>query len=139
MHKPLGHLRVMVCYCCLAAKLTLCGPMDCSSSGSSVHGILQVRILEWVAFRHHGIFSRKSLTHVSCTAGRFFTTEPVGKPDDLLACPNKDLLMRTKITVLITVANIYGILMMSWLSVNCTSEFFVTAIGDEHCDNSMDR
>ena len=29
--------------------LTLCDPMDCSPSGSSVHGILQARILEWVA------------------------------------------------------------------------------------------
>ena len=29
--------------------LTLCNPMDCSSPGSSVHGMLQVRILEWVA------------------------------------------------------------------------------------------
>ena len=29
--------------------LTLCDPMDCSPPGSSVHGILQVRILEWVA------------------------------------------------------------------------------------------
>ena len=28
---------------------TLCDPMDCSPSGSSVHGILQARILEWVA------------------------------------------------------------------------------------------
>ena len=28
---------------------TLCNPMDCSSPGSSVHGILQARILEWVA------------------------------------------------------------------------------------------
>ena len=28
----------------------LCDPMDCSQSGSSVHGILQARILEWVAF-----------------------------------------------------------------------------------------
>ena len=27
----------------------LCDPMDCSQSGSSVHGILQARILEWVA------------------------------------------------------------------------------------------
>ena len=39
---------------CLHAKslqscLTLCGPMDCSPPGSSVHGILQARILEWVA------------------------------------------------------------------------------------------
>ena len=28
---------------------TLCDPMDCSPQGSSVHGILQARILEWVA------------------------------------------------------------------------------------------
>ena len=28
---------------------TLCNPMDCSLSGSSVHGIFQVRVLEWVA------------------------------------------------------------------------------------------
>ena len=28
---------------------TLCGPMDCSPPGSSVHGILQVAIVEWVA------------------------------------------------------------------------------------------
>ena len=29
--------------------LTLCDPMDCSPPGSSVHGILQARILEWIA------------------------------------------------------------------------------------------
>ena len=29
--------------------LTLCDPMDCSPPGSSVHGVLQARILEWVA------------------------------------------------------------------------------------------
>ena len=36
--------------------LTLSDPMDCSPPGSSVHGILQARILEWVAI----IFSRGS-------------------------------------------------------------------------------
>ena len=37
--------------CCLVAKLclTLCNPMDCSPPGSSVHGISQARILEWVS------------------------------------------------------------------------------------------
>ena len=55
--------------------LTPCNPMDCSLSGSSVHGILQARILDWVAT----LFSRGSSwprgqTQVSCTAGRFFTT-----------------------------------------------------------------
>ena len=38
----------MLCHCVLAAQscLTLCNPTDCSSPGSSVHGILQARILE---------------------------------------------------------------------------------------------
>ena len=36
---------------CLVAQScpTLCSPMDCSPPGSSVHGVLQARILEWVA------------------------------------------------------------------------------------------
>ena len=33
----------------LQSRLTLCHPIDCSQPGSSVHGILQARILEWVA------------------------------------------------------------------------------------------
>ena len=39
------------CILCLVAKScpTLCDPMDCSLPGSSVHGILQARILAWVA------------------------------------------------------------------------------------------
>ena len=39
------------CCCCLVTQLcsALCDPMDCSSPGSSVRGILQARILEWVA------------------------------------------------------------------------------------------
>ena len=43
---------VCVCVCVLAAQvcLTLCGTIDCSPPGSSVHGILQARILEWVAY-----------------------------------------------------------------------------------------
>ena len=54
--------------------LILCHPIDWGSPGSSVHGILQARILEWVA----GPFSRRSSrlrdwTWVSCIAGRFFT------------------------------------------------------------------
>ena len=45
------------CYCCLVAKLcsTLCEPVDYSPPGSPVHGILQARILEWVA-SSRGIF-----------------------------------------------------------------------------------
>ena len=55
--------------------LTLCDPMDCSSPGSSFHGIFQVRILEWVAFPFsRGSSQPKGWTQVSCIAGRFFTS-----------------------------------------------------------------
>ena len=64
----------------LQSFLTLCDPVDCSPPGSSVHGILQARILEWVAM----LFSRGSSrprdqTGVSCIASRFFTAEPPGE------------------------------------------------------------
>ena len=38
--------------CCAVSQLclTLCDPMDCSPPGSSIHGLLQVRVLKWVAF-----------------------------------------------------------------------------------------
>ena len=40
----------VVCQCAdLQSCLTLCDPMDCSPPGSPIHGILQARILEWVA------------------------------------------------------------------------------------------
>ena len=39
-----------MCAKSLQSCLTLCHPMDCSLPGSSVHGILQARILEWVAY-----------------------------------------------------------------------------------------
>ena len=51
------------------AKLcsTLCGPMDCSPPGSSVHGISQARILKWVAISHStGSFWTRGLACISC-------------------------------------------------------------------------
>ena len=65
-----GVVKVLVAQPCP----TLFDPIDCSPPGSSVHGILQARILEWVAIP----FSRGSSwprdrTWVSRIAGRFFT------------------------------------------------------------------
>ena len=46
---------------------TLCNPMDCSPPGSSVHGILQARILEWVAISSsRGSFWPRKNPHVLC-------------------------------------------------------------------------
>ena len=70
-----GH--VCVCAQSLQSCLTLCDPVDCSPPGSSVHGILQARILEWGAmpsfrnFPDSGIESMSAC--VSCFAGRFYT------------------------------------------------------------------
>ena len=53
---------------------TLCDPMDCSLPGSSVQGILQARILWWVAmFFSRGSSQPRDWTQVSCIPGRFFT------------------------------------------------------------------
>ena len=54
--------------------------MDCSLSGSSLHGISQARILEWFAIScSRGSFQPRDWTCVSCLAGGLFTTEPPGK------------------------------------------------------------
>ena len=68
----------------LQSPLTLCDPLECSLPGSSVHGIFQARMLEWVVT----YFSRGSspprdrarTSSIFCTAGRFFTAEPLGSP-----------------------------------------------------------
>ena len=52
---------------------TLCDPMDCSTPSSSVHGTLQVRMLEWVAIPFSKVSSTlRDWTWVSCIAGIFF-------------------------------------------------------------------
>ena len=53
---------------------TLCDPMDCSPPGSSVHDILQARVLEWIAISFsRGSSLPRDQTRVSCIAGRCFT------------------------------------------------------------------
>ena len=61
----------------LAAQscLTLCNLMDYSLSGSSIHGIFQTRILEWVVIPFSmGSSQSRDQTQVSHTVGRLFTT-----------------------------------------------------------------
>ena len=60
---------------------TLCNPMDCSSTGSSVPWILKTRILEGVAIPFsRGSSQPKDWTYISCISRQFFTTEPPRKP-----------------------------------------------------------
>ena len=75
----LSHLESpehLLCLLCSVVQLCpiLCSPVDCSRLGSSVHGILQARILEWVARPSSEGSSRpRDRTQVSLIAGRFFT------------------------------------------------------------------
>ena len=63
----------------LQSCLTLCDPMDYSPPGSSVHGILQARLLEWVAIPFSkGSSQPRDQTWVTCIAGRFFTAKMLG-------------------------------------------------------------
>ena len=62
-----------VCVSVAQSCPTLCHPVDCSPPGSSVHGILHPRILEWVVIPFCRGFSHpRDRTQVSSIAGRFF-------------------------------------------------------------------
>ena len=86
-----------VCMCTQSLRLcpSLCDPMDCSPAGSSVHGIPQARLLEWVTMPSSRRSSRPKdriwVSCISCTAGVFFTTELQGKPHPPHTQPENDL------------------------------------------------
>ena len=64
---------------------TLCDPIDCSPPGSSVHGILEARILEWVAVpSSRGSSQPWDQTRVSRITGRFFS---IWAPKEALLYP----------------------------------------------------
>ena len=64
--------------------LTLIDPTDCTPPASSVHGISQARILEWVAISYsRGVSQPRDRIFISCgscLASRFFTTESPENP-----------------------------------------------------------
>ena len=74
-----GYVCMCVCVCAQSC-LTLCDPIDCSPPGSSVHGILQVRVLEWVAMPSSRGSPNPGIKPASLVslalADRFFTTVP---------------------------------------------------------------
>ena len=74
------HCRSPMCACVLKLLQScsiLCNPMDGSLPGSSVHRILQARVLEWVAMPSSRVSPSSPVAH---TLQTFFTTEPPWKP-----------------------------------------------------------
>ena len=81
--------------CCSVAKscpILFRSPQTVAHQAPSVQGISPARILEWVAISSsRGSSQSRDQTHISfsCIAGRFFTTEPPGKPLSTLVVTNK--------------------------------------------------
>ena len=75
---------------------TLCNPIDCSPPGSSIHGILQARILEWIAIP----FSKRShlprdwtcISCVLCIASRLFTSHQGSSKGHVLFCKSSNII-----------------------------------------------
>ena len=83
-----GAVHEMLSVCAHAQSLqlspTLCDRRDCSLPGFSAHNILQARLLVWVAMpSSRGSFWLGDQTCISYIAGRFFTAEPLEKPEML--------------------------------------------------------
>ena len=87
----LWKMKVLVTQSCP----TLCNPRGCNPPDSSVHGLLQARILEWIAIASRVSSQPRGQTVVSYTAGEFFT-EPPGKSKNTavgLPCPPPENLL----------------------------------------------
>ena len=94
------YIYICIYICAVHAKSlqlcpTLCDPLDYSLPGSSVHGIFQARILEWVAVpSSRGSSQFRERTRIFCgsyIAGRFLTVEPLGKPHIYMCFPPMNL------------------------------------------------
>ena len=80
-------MKVLVALSCL----TPCDYLDCSLLGSSVYGILQERILEWVAIPfYRGSSQPWDQTQVSHIAGRFFTIWAIREAPRVLVAYGKN-------------------------------------------------
>ena len=87
--------------CCLVAKscLTLLGPMDCDLPGSSVRGISEARILEWVPFPSPGDLPNLGREPAfPLLAGEFSTAEPPRKPlSGVISSPKPSIQLKKNI------------------------------------------
>ena len=76
--------------------LTLSDPMDCSPPGSSVHGVLQGKILEWLAIPFSRGYPDPGIKPTSpaspALAGRFFTIESLGPKEQIIHSRNAYIL-----------------------------------------------
>ena len=84
---PAQSVTIAFMHSCMLSHSVVSSSLQPHRGQSSVHGILQARILEWVAIPFSsGSSQPRDQTRVSCLAGRFFTTVLPGKPHSLYVC-----------------------------------------------------
>jgi len=107
---------------------TLCNPLDCSPPGSSVHGILQARILEWVAipFSRGSSCSRNQIW-VSCIVGRFFTIWATREAPCSCKWPNFILVWLSSISLCVYMC----VCLYIYIYIYC---IFICSYVDKHLD-----
>ena len=113
-----------IAWVCVQSCLTLCHHMDCGLPGSSVHGIISARIVEWTAISFSGDLSDPGIEPVplvsSALAGEFFTTEPPGHPlswrlpDSLFTTPDR---AKMRLTPQLNIHWVLGLFYISCISV----------------------
>ena len=121
---------------------TLCNPVDCTVSGASVHGILQARILEWVAVPFsRGSSQPRDGTQVSCIAGGFFTLWTTKKKESEVA--QSCLTLCDPMDCSPPGSFIHGILqarILEWVAISLPQEIFLTQglnPGLPHCRQTL--
>ena len=105
--------------CVLVAQscLTLCHPMDCGLPSSSVHGILQARILKWIAIPFSKGYSwPRDRIHVSYIAGRFFTIWATGEAFHLFIQLILQPWQRVRVLLQLDVNTIFSVFLSSDLN-----------------------
>ena len=97
------------------SSLTLCFLMDCNLPCSSIHGIFQARVLEWVAISFsRGSFRPRDRAQVSCIAGRHFTVW--GTREDSYICVAESLCCSPEIiTALFVIWLCVWVTQLCWL------------------------
>ena len=83
------------------SRPTLCDPLDCGLLGSSVHDILQARMLEWVAISFSGDLPHPGIEPVSLT---FPTLVPLVPPGKALKCIYRKIFNQSSVTLNKTIA-----------------------------------
>ena len=100
----------------------LSNPVDCSPPGTSVHGILQARTLEWVAvpFSRGSTWPREWIC-IPCVMRSFLTSEPLGKPNMCMLCllvSQSCLTLRNPMDYSLPGSSVHGPDMCMWMC-NC--------------------